>query len=102
MFVSVLFFVMELQVFLCQCGICGSSLVHEYHLRMKYVWVRYFADVLAVAGSHSVNPLIYGILDKQLQAFWKCCCKRKQKTQESQAAVVVLGETRTAHKLHAL
>ena len=74
----------------------------EYHLVMKYVWVGYFADVLAVAGLHSVNPVIYGILDKQLLAFWKCCCKKKRKTQESQAAVVVLGETRTAYRLHAL
>ena len=74
----------------------------EYHLRMKYVWVGYFADVLGAAGSHSVNPLIYGILDKQLVAFWKCCSKKKRKAQESQAAVVVVGETRTAHRLHAL
>ena len=74
----------------------------ENHLRLKYVWVRYFAHVLAVAGSHSINPLIYGILDKQLLAFWKCYCKKKRKTQESQEAVVVVGETRTAHRLHAL
>ena len=74
----------------------------KYHLQMKYVWVEYFAYVLTVAGSHSVNPLIYGILDKQLVAFWKCCCKKKRKTQESQAAVVVIKETRTAHRLHAL
>ena len=73
-----------------------------YHLRMKYVWVRYFAHVLVVTGSHSINPLIYGILDKQLVAFWKCCFKKKRKTRESQAAVVVLGDTRTAHRLHAL
>ena len=73
----------------------------EYHLQMKYVWVRYFANVLTVAGSHSVNPLIYGILDKKLLAFWKRCCKKNRKTQESQAGVVV-GETRTAHRLHAL
>ena len=73
----------------------------QYHLHMKYVWVEYFADVLTIAGSHSINPLIYGVLDKQLLAFWKCCCKNKRKTQESQAADVVLRETRTAHKLHA-
>ena len=73
----------------------------EYHLQEKYVWVGYFAYVLTVAGSHSINPLIYGILDKQLVAFWKCCCKKKRKTQESQEAVVVLGETRTAERLHA-
>ena len=74
----------------------------EYHLQMKYVWVRYSAYILTVVGSHSINPLIYGILDKQLLTFWKCCCKKKRKTQESQAAVVVVGETRTAHRLHAL
>ena len=73
----------------------------QYHLRMKYFWVRQFAYVLELAGSHSINPLIYGILDKQLLPFWKCCCKKKRKTQESQAAVVVVGETRTAHRLHA-
>ena len=78
------------------------GIASENHLEMKYVWVRYFVSVFAVAGSHSVNPLIYGILDKQLLAFWKCCCKKKRKTQEVQAAVVVVGETRTAHRLHAL
>ena len=35
----------------------------EYHLQMKYVWVAYLSDVLAIACSHSINPLIYGILD---------------------------------------
>ena len=74
----------------------------KYHLQMKYVWIGYFANVLTVAGSYSVNPLIYGILDKQLLAFWKCCCKKKRRTRECQAAVVVVGETRTAHRLHAL
>ena len=74
----------------------------KYHLLIKYVWVVYFGNVFAVVGSHSLNPLIYGILDKQLLSFWKCCCKKKRKTQERQAAVVVLGETRTAHILHAL
>ena len=77
------------------------AITGEYHLRMKYLWVRYSAYVLTVVGSHSINPLIYGILDKQLLTFWKSCCKKKRKTQESQAAVVVLGETRTAHRLHA-
>ena len=69
---------------------------------MKYVWVGHYADIVVVVGLHSINPLIYGILDKQLLAFWKCCCKKKRKTQKSQAAVVVLGETRTTHRLHAL
>ena len=74
----------------------------EYHLVMKYVWIGYFGYALAAAGSQSINPVIYGILDKQLLTFWKCCCKKKRKTQKSQAAVVVCGETRTAHGLHAL
>ena len=52
----------------------------QYHFRIKYFWVRQFAYVLALAGSHSVNPLIYGILDKQLLPFWKCCCKKNGKT----------------------
>ena len=58
---------------------CMWFITGEYHLHMKYVWVRYFGTVLLAAGSHSVNPLIYGILDKQLVAFWKCCCKKKRK-----------------------
>ena len=29
----------------------------EYHLPMKYVWVEYFAYVLIVVGSHSLNPV---------------------------------------------
>ena len=55
----------------------------EYHLLMKYVWVDYLAGVLRVASSHSVNPLIYGILDKKLFTFWKYCRKEKQKTRET-------------------
>ena len=47
------------------------------HFLMKYVWLTYLADVLRVAGSHSVNPLIYGILDKKLLRFWKLCRKKK-------------------------
>ena len=52
----------------------------EYRLRMKYVWIKYFASVLAIAGSHSINPIIYGILDKKLLTFWKCCRKNKRRT----------------------
>jgi hypothetical protein len=33
---------------------------------MENVWTEYLAEVLRVARSHSVNPLIYGILDKNL------------------------------------
>ena len=58
-------------------------IVDENNLSMKYVWLVYFANVMRVAGSHSLNPLIYGILDKKLLKFCKCCCKKKRKTQEN-------------------
>ena len=48
-------------------------ILRESHLQVKYVWVQYFARVLRVAGSNAVNPLIYGIFDKKLLKFWKCC-----------------------------
>ena len=53
----------------------------ENHFLMKYVWIEYLADVVRVAGSHSVNPLIYGTLDKKLLTFWKLCRKKKQRPQ---------------------
>ena len=37
----------------------------------------YFAFTLRAAGAASVNPLIYGILDKTLQPFGKCSSKKK-------------------------
>ena len=43
----------------------------EHHLLQNYFWVLYFANVFRVLGSHVVNPLIYGILDKKLLFFWK-------------------------------
>ena len=55
----------------------------EEQVRMKYGWVGYLSDVLKITGSHSVNPLIYGILDKKLLAFAKFCCKKKRRTQEN-------------------
>ena len=55
----------------------------EYHLLIKYVWVWYFAVVLKIAGSHSSNPLIYGILDSKLLTVLKCCCTKKRRTQEN-------------------
>jgi hypothetical protein len=51
----------------------------ENHFLLKYVWIEYLASVLRVVGSHSVNPLIYGRLDKKLLPFWKLCRKKKQK-----------------------
>ena len=53
----------------------------ENHFLLKYVWIRYLANVLRVVGSHSVNPLIYGTLDKRLVTFWKFCRKKKQRPQ---------------------
>ena len=55
----------------------------EDQVQMKYGWVGYLSNVLKIAGSHSVNPLIYGILDKKLLAFAKFCCKKKRRTQDN-------------------
>ena len=55
----------------------------EDQVQMKYGWVGYLPDVLKIAGSHSVNPLIYGILDKKLLAFAKFCRKKKRRTPEN-------------------
>ena len=43
----------------------------SYHLWKNYFWVLYMANVFRVSGSHVINPLIYGILDKKLLFFWK-------------------------------
>jgi hypothetical protein len=53
-----------------------SRIIGEHHIQMKYVWIDYLAKVLRVAGSHSVNPLIYARLDKRLLTFWKLCRKK--------------------------
>ena len=39
------------------------TIAEKHNLLMKYVWILYLVNVLRVACSHSVNPLIYGILD---------------------------------------
>ena len=52
-------------------------------LPMKDNWIRCFGSVLRVTGSNSVNPLIYGVLDKKLLKFWKLCARGKRATQES-------------------
>jgi hypothetical protein len=54
-------------------------IAEEDHLLKKYVWIKYLARVVRVAGLHSVNPLIYGRLDKKLLPFWKLCRKKKQR-----------------------
>ena len=51
--------------------------------RPAYTWLWSLSDVLQIAGSHSANALIYGILDKQLLTFSKCCCKKKRRTTEN-------------------
>ena len=53
----------------------------ETHLRMKYGWVEYFANIVRLAGTHSVHPLMYGISDKRLLTFWKACGRKKRITQ---------------------
>ncbi|CAB3998618.1 growth hormone secretagogue receptor type 1 isoform X3 [Paramuricea clavata] len=58
-------------------------LAEEHHQDMKKFWIYYLASVLRVAGTHSVNPLIYGVLDKKLLTFWKLCRKKKPRTQEN-------------------
>ena len=59
------------------------DIIGEYRLLMKFVWVIWIANISRIAGSHSANPLIYGILDKKMLTFWKCCCKKKRRTQEN-------------------
>ena len=44
-------------------------IIGEYRLRMKFGWVVWIANILRIAGSHSANPFIYGILDKKLLTF---------------------------------
>ena len=53
-------------------------IAEESHL-VNHVWIVHLANVLRVAGSHSINPLIYGTLDKRLLTFWKLCRKKKQR-----------------------
>ena len=53
------------------------------NLPMKNNWLKDFGSVLRVAGSNSVNPLIYGILDKKLVKFWKRRQREEQMTQET-------------------
>jgi hypothetical protein len=70
------------------CGI-GNTPISVYYILyiagvnyflMKYLWIEYVAYIVLVVGSHSVNPLIYGILDKKF-TFWKLCRKKKQRPQ---------------------
>ncbi len=53
------------------------KIAEEYGLIMKHIWIFYLSNILRMVGSHSVNPLVYGILDKRLFQFWKLCRKRR-------------------------
>ena len=54
----------------------------------NYLWIFRFGGVLRTAGSCSVNPVIYGMLDKKLLKFLRVCLKNRQKAQENEAVVV--------------
>ena len=49
----------------------------EYNVIINHAWFWNLAIILRIAGSHAVNPLIYGILDKRLLKFWKLCRKKR-------------------------
>jgi hypothetical protein len=54
-----------------------------YNQVLLYVYTYEIGSILRIAGSHSVNPLIYGIIDKKLLTFWKLCRKKKRRPQEN-------------------
>ena len=52
---------------------------NENFLSTEYSkWIRSYGVIMAAAGSQSINPLIYGVLDKKMFTFWKFCCKKIQ------------------------
>ena len=59
------------------------DIIGEYRLPIEFGWVVWIANNLRIAGSHSANSFIYGILDKKLLTLWKCYCKKKRRTQEN-------------------
>ena len=62
----------------------GLLIVVDKNLQvLKYIWRWCLSDTLQIAGSHSVNPLIYGILDKKLLTFWKRRSTKKRRTQDN-------------------
>ena len=48
----------------------------------KHLLVTTSGNVLLIAGTHSANPLIYGILDKRMFTFLKLCSRKRQTPQE--------------------
>jgi hypothetical protein len=59
------------------------NIADGYNYVLSYVYVFLISFILRLAGLHSVNPLIYGILDKKLLTFWKLCRKKKRRPQEN-------------------
>ena len=53
------------------------NLAGKYDLIMERYWVDYLARILNDAGTHSANPLIYGILDRRMFAYLKLCSRKK-------------------------
>ena len=51
----------------------------ENYLLTKHTWILHLGSVLKVAGSCSVNPLIYGVLDAKLLKFSRICSKKKRR-----------------------
>ena len=51
----------------------------KYSFPVKYVWVHTAGYALFVAWTHSANPLIYGILDKDMFRILKLCGKKDKK-----------------------
>lgn len=61
----------------------------------KHIWTLHFAAVLRTVGSNSANPLIYGIFDKKLLAFWRRSPRRKRKKQENESFEIASEENKT-------
>ena len=58
-----------------------SAIVGDFNLLLRYGWIWYLSYILKIAGSHSVNPFIYGVLDKKLLSFCECCKKKRENQQ---------------------
>ena len=59
------------------------AIADEYSYLHNETWVLIFVgNFLLIAGTHSANPLIYGILDKTMFAFLKQSSKKRQTPRE--------------------
>ena len=56
-----------------------SDIVDEHNLLVKNVWVLCLSMVLNIAGTHSANAILYGILDRKIFVFKKYCMKRQSR-----------------------